>query len=55
MTDYKLTPEQRKYLDSLVCQRVTDDKANKEIIKNFKNIFKFNVIHFSAAFLIYKL
>ena len=38
MTDYKLTPEQRKYLDSLVCQRVTDDKANKEIIKNFKNM-----------------
>ena len=39
MTDYKITKKQRSYLDSLVCQRVSDDPANKEMIRNFTNEF----------------
>lgn len=36
-TTYSLTKTQRAYLDSLVCQRISEDKTNKQIIRNFEN------------------
>lgn len=37
MSSFKITKEQKEYLDSLVCQRISDDDENKEFIKNFVN------------------
>ena len=34
---YRLTEEQEKYLNSLVCQRLSDEEANKELAKKFVN------------------
>ncbi len=34
---YRLTDEQEKYLNSLVCQRLSDDEANRELAKKFEN------------------
>lgn len=33
----RLTEEQRDYLNSLVCQRLSDDEANRELAMEFKN------------------
>lgn len=33
----RLTDEQRDYLNSLVCQRLSDDEANRALAKEFKN------------------
>jgi hypothetical protein len=37
MSDFKITKEQKAYLDSLVCQRISDDKANRDVIDTFSN------------------
>ena len=37
MSDYRITKAQRAYLDTLVCQRISDDKANRAIISKFQN------------------
>jgi hypothetical protein len=37
MPDYKITPKQKAYLDSLVCQRISDDEANRQLIEIFSN------------------
>ena len=37
MSEYKMTKAQKAYLDSLVCQRISEDKANKQIIQAFEN------------------
>lgn len=37
VSDYRITKEQRAYLDSLVCQRISDDPANKATIEKFTN------------------
>lgn len=37
MSDYKMTTEQKAYLNSLICQRISDDEANKDTIKKFSN------------------
>ena len=37
MSDYRMTKEQKAFLDSLVCQRISDDKANKAVIQAFEN------------------
>lgn len=35
--DFGLNPDQKKYLNSLVCQRLSADEENREILKNFVN------------------
>ena len=35
MSEYKMTKEQKAFLDSLVCQRISADAANKEVIEKF--------------------
>ena len=37
MSNYRITKEQRSYLDSLVCQRISDDPANRAVIEKFTN------------------
>ena len=37
MSGYKMTKEQKAFLDSLVCQRISSDEANREVIKAFRN------------------
>ena len=37
MSDYKITDQQRAYLNSLVCQRISSDPANRAIIDQFCN------------------
>ena len=37
MSNFRITKEQRDYLDSLVCQRITDDPANSKVIEKFMN------------------
>ena len=37
MSNYRITKEQRAYLDSLVCQRISDDPANRAVIEKFTN------------------
>ena len=37
MNSYRITDEQRAYLDSLVCQRISTDPKNREIIDQFIN------------------
>lgn len=37
MSNYRITKEQRDYLDSLVCQRISDDEMNKAAIAKFRN------------------
>lgn len=37
MPNYKITKEQKEYLDSLVCQRISDDEVNKQVIEAFSN------------------
>lgn len=37
LTMYKLTKEQKVCLDSLVCQRISEDDENKQVIQKFKN------------------
>lgn len=37
MNDYRITKEQRAYLDSLVCQRISKNQANRAIIGKFRN------------------
>ena len=37
MPSYKMTKEQKAYLDSLVCQRISKDDANKQVIEVFCN------------------
>ena len=35
MTSYKMTKEQKAYLDSLVCQRISRAEANRQLIEDF--------------------
>lgn len=35
MSDYKMTKEQKAYLESLVCQRISRGEANKQVIEAF--------------------
>ena len=37
MSDYRITREQRAYLDSLVCQRISASRDNREYIQKFVN------------------
>lgn len=37
MSSYRITKEQRTYLESLVCQRISDDPANRAVIEKFTN------------------
>lgn len=37
MSDYRITSQQRAYLDSLICQRISDDPANRAVIDKFVN------------------
>lgn len=37
MSEFNITKQQREYLDSLVCQRISDDEANKKVIEAFSN------------------
>lgn len=37
MSDYRINQAQRDYLNKLVCQRISKDKANREIIDKFQN------------------
>lgn len=37
MSDGRITPAQKAYLSSLVCQRISADKANREYIQKFIN------------------
>jgi hypothetical protein len=37
MSDFKITKEQKAFLDSLVCQRLNDSTANKQVIGEFRN------------------
>lgn len=37
MGDFKMTKEQKAFMDSLICQRISDDEANKEVIREFSN------------------
>jgi hypothetical protein len=37
MSDFKITKEQKAFLDSLVCQRLNDSVANKQVIEEFRN------------------
>lgn len=36
--DFKLNADQKKYLNSLVCQRLSADEANKELVEKFVNV-----------------
>lgn len=38
MSDFKITKGQKAYLDSLVCQRIRENEANKDFIKKFENM-----------------
>ena len=35
MSEFRITKEQKAYLDSLVCQRISDDESNKQCIAEF--------------------
>ena len=35
MSDYKMTKEQKAYLESLVCQRISRAEANRQVIEDF--------------------
>ena len=35
MSDYRMTKEQKAYLDSLVCQRISKTEANRQVIEDF--------------------
>lgn len=35
--NYEMNPEQRGYLETLVCQRLKEDEANRQIIEKFEN------------------
>ncbi len=37
MGEFRITKEQKAYLDSLVCQRISEDAANKKCIEEFIN------------------
>ena len=37
MADHKMTKQQKAFLESLVCQRISKDTANKSVIKAFEN------------------
>lgn len=37
MPDYNITEEQKSYLNSLICQRISEDDANRQIIELFEN------------------
>ena len=37
MSDYKMTKAQKAYLESLVCQRISADEANKQVIETFQH------------------
>ena len=37
MSDHKMTKQQKAFLESLVCQRISKDTANKSVIKAFEN------------------
>ena len=43
MPDYRITQNQREYLETLVCQRLSDDDANKELVKYFENVKNPNI------------
>lgn len=45
MSDYRITKAQRAYLDTLVCQRISEDKANRAIIETFRNATNPNLPH----------
>lgn len=37
MSEFKITPKQEKYLNSLICQRVKDDPENENLARSFVN------------------
>ncbi len=37
MDEHKMTKEQKAFLDTLVCQRISQDEANKQVIRDFEN------------------
>lgn len=43
MSIYRITKEQRAYLDSLVCQRISDDQLNQMAIDKFENYRNINL------------
>ena len=50
MSNYRITQEQRAYLDSLVCQRISNDPANLEIIEKFQNNKGTTLHHYMKKF-----
>lgn len=50
MSNYRITQEQRAYLDSLVCQRISDDQANLAAIEKFENDRGTTLPHYMKAF-----
>ena len=36
MSEYKITKQQKAYLESLICQRISRDEANKQVIEAFQ-------------------
>lgn len=43
MNSYRITNDQRAYLDSLVCQRISDDETNRAVIDKFSNDQNFSL------------
>ena len=41
MSDYKMTKEQKTYLESLVCQRISRAEANRQVIEVFSHARKY--------------
>ena len=41
MSDYKMTKEQKAYLESLVCQRISRAEANRQVIEIFQQARKY--------------
>ena len=41
MSEYKITKQQKAYLESLVCQRISRDEANKQVIDAFQQAGKY--------------
>ena len=37
MSDHKMAMQQMAFLESLVCQRISKDTANKSVIEAFEN------------------
>ena len=44
MSEYKITKQQKAYLESLVCQRISRDEANRQVIDAFQQASIYNGI-----------